>query len=134
MLTDTELAGCQQMQLAIMLDVCEIREPDYWSTETRQPGPIAWQYLGGDQIPCRAASAGGDMAGNRGSTAGGQGLTLNKIVVTLPVTIHPLPGQVITIVSAEHDPLLAGRRFVVDTAQPSTWLTARRVLCTENLE
>ncbi len=118
--------------LSMMVDTCEIREPDSWVGETCAPGAVAWTYQGSTAIPCRVKKAGGDMSAGT-SSAGNQDLTLTRVKISLPIDIDPLPGQVITITAAA-DATLTERRFVVDPAgEPGSLLTARRVVCHENL-
>jgi len=113
---------------SMMWDRCEIRGADSWVGETRQPGQIAWSYLGLDAIPCRVT-----VDGNQPRTAmvGGQEVTLSRLVVKLPLAVCPTEDQILTILSAATDPSLIGRRFDVGTADVATY--QRRVSCTENL-
>ena len=113
---------------SMMWDSCEIRAADSWVGETRQPGAIAWSYLGEDAIPCRVTVDGNQP---RSAIIGGQEVTLSRLVVKLSLDVRPTENQVLTVLSAATDPSLVGRRFDVGTADVATY--QRRVSCTENL-
>lgn len=129
MITPDDLAACQDDQLGAMWDRCIIRDADTYVGEVLTAGPVAWSYLGHDEIPCRVAV---DDTQARIIPAGDQDLTVVRIIVTLPIVIVPVTNQVITIVSALIDPGLAGRRFDVTYNDFSTFITARRTHCIEH--
>jgi hypothetical protein len=129
MITPDDLADCQEDQLSAMWDRCIIRQPDSWQDEILAEGTVAWKWLGHDEIPCRVAV---DDTQPRTVVIGGETVMVTNIVVTVPVSICPTDGQVITILSSLADPHLAGSRFDVKKAEPSTFLTARRVRCMEH--
>lgn len=129
MITPDDIAACQADQLDAMWDRCTIRQPDSWTNEVLTEGAVAWQWNGGDEIPCRVAV---DDTQPRTVVAGGQDLTVVRLVITLPVPVCPITDQVITVVSSLVDPTLAGRRFDVTSSDPSTYVTARRVHCIEH--
>ena len=130
MLTPEDIAGCQTDQLAALWDRCTIRQPDSWAGETRTEGAIGWTWLNDPLIPCRVATVNTQPAT---IPAGGETVMLTRIMVTLPPGVCPTEDQVITITTASIDGSLVGRRFVVRHAEPSTFLTARRVACVEVL-
>ena len=128
MITAQDLAMCQNTQLDAMLDRCVIRNADSWDGEVRVPGAVVWQWNGQDEIPCRIARE--NSAQPDTTTVGGEDVLVTRIVVTVPVAIQPIEGQVITVVSSLMDS--AGAVFDVVRADPGTFLTARRVHCIEH--
>lgn len=128
MLTTAELIEAQELQLAAMPDRCVIRDPDVWVGEALTEGPVAWTYLGQDEIPCRIAV---DDTQSRIVVAGEQDLTVVRLVVTLPIPVCPTSKQVVTV-TASTDPALTGRRFDVTSSDVSTYVTARRTHCIEH--
>lgn len=129
MITPDDLAGCQDDQLSAMWDRCVIRQPDSWVGEVLSEGAVAWNWRGDDEIPCRIAV---DDTQPDTVVAGGEPLTVVRLVVTLPTAICPFTDQVVTVLSSLVDPHLAGRRFDVTSSDVATFLTARRVHCIEH--
>mgnify|MGYP000914531404 CR=1 FL=1 len=129
MITPDDLADCQEDQLSAMWDRCIIRQPDSWQGEVLTEGPVAWSWLGHDEIPCRVAI---DDTQPRLVAAGDQDLTVVRLVVTLPVAVCPTTNQVLTVVSSAQDPHMVGRRFDVTSSDVATFVTARRTHCIEH--
>lgn len=129
MITPADVAACQADQLSAMWDRCIIRHPDSWAGEVRTEGAIAWSYLGLDEIPCRVTV---DNTQPRTVTVGGETMLVTSLIITLPVAVAPVEGQVITVLSAAMDPALVGGRFDVQGSDVSTFVTARRVRCIQH--
>lgn len=118
---------CQNTQLDAMPDRCVIRNADSWDGEVRVPGTVGWRWNGQDEIPCRVAR---ENSASDTTTVGGEDVLVTRIVVTVPVAIRPIEGQVITVVSSPMDSV--GAVFDVVRSDPGTFLTARRVHCIEH--
>lgn len=126
---DEGLHDLRAEALSVMRDRCVIREPDAWAGETRTEGPIAWHYEGSDQIPCRVRV---DDQQPRWDTVGGERTILLEIAILVPIDVCPTKNQVVTVVSAEHDPHTVGLRFDVVAASLRTHAAKRRVTCVEH--
>lgn len=132
MLGDAIAAALPELQAAAlsrMTDRCIIREADSWSGEVKTTGAIAWQYAGGDEIPCRVKM---DNTEPKTVVVGGEVETIVRLTVSLPMDVCPVVGQIITVVSAAQDTSLAGREFDVLAAGVGSQVTARRVSCQEH--
>lgn len=115
---------------SMMTDTCEIREPDSWAGEIRQQGATAWTYQGKSQIPCRVKKSGEVQP--RAAGVGGESVITVTLTVSVPITVCPVEGQVITMLGSIYDPSLVGRRFDVVAAGVGSQITARRLSCIEH--
>ncbi len=83
----------QAEALTMMTDRCIIRDPGAWVDEVFTEGPVAWQYDGADEIPCRVKI---DNTEPRTVVIGGQAVLLVRLQVSLPIDICPTEKQIIT--------------------------------------
>lgn len=108
--------------LSRMTERCIIREADSWPDEVLTPGAVAFTYAGSNEIPCRVKD---QNVAPAIMVVGGEQRPAISITVCLPVELHPLAGQVITIVSS-------GRRLDVKAAEIGDQVVERRVRCEEH--
>lgn len=81
---------------------------------------------------CRIQVDGGQAS--RETLAGEQPVRTRAIAVAVPVTVAAVdPGCVVTIITARIDPRLNGRKVTVTGVEISTFATARRLICLDNL-
>ena len=112
-----------------MVDVCEIRDPDSWATETLQPGPIAHLYQGSARIPCWVKV---NVDSPRTPIVGGETMLDTRITIVLPLDVCPDQDQVISVLAARVDQALVGRRYDVKSADVETFALERHVQCVEH--
>lgn len=113
-----------------MVDVCEIRDPDSWATETLQPGPIAHLYQGSARIPCWVKVNVDSQP--RTPIVGGETMLDTRITIVLPLDVCPDQDQVISVLAARVDQALVGRRYDVKSADVETFALERHVQCVEH--
>ncbi len=81
---------------------------------------------------CRIQQMGGQLV--RETDAAEQPVFTRALAVAVPVGVAAVdPGCVVTIITARIDPRLNGRRVTVTGVEISTFATARRLLCLDNL-
>lgn len=134
MLSTAELIEAQGLQLATMIDTCEIRLHDTVAlvdgAETDVEGAVAVQYKGQDTIPCRVGPIGGDLANTRIPTIGEQRVPTGTLVVTVPTAVTGVVrDRMLVKILASQDPALVGRKFPIIGVTSSTFPTARRLVC-----
>lgn len=138
MLTDTELADCRALQAEGMPDVCTIRRPGGTrgafdpATGTYDTVPYDPYYPAtGDTGICRVQSAGDSLAAE--TVAADQQVTTHVCVVAVPYSVTDVQVGDIIKVTTSNDPRWAGREFKVGDIQGSSFVTARRLLCSDTL-
>lgn len=137
MLTDAELAQARGMQLLAMTDECEIREPG--GTETFDPTTGQTVTVPHDPYYPAAGETGWCRIQSVATTASaehvtaGQQVTTHACAVGLPWSVTAAEVGHVVKVTASRDPRWVGREFVVADVQGSSYATARRLLCTDNL-
>lgn len=130
MITDPELTQARGWQLALMVDECRITRPgtsaDVWdaATETMIPGPAETVYAG----PCRVAA---DTTRPAQRDAAGEPVVTQAWWVTLPWDVEGVRDGDRVEVTMAADLDLTGRVFTVAGVAASTFVTARRLNCTE---
>lgn len=134
MLTPAELAACQADQLASMTGTCEIRLNDVTTldpsgVEVTVDGQVAAWWQSSTVVPCRVATAGGDIAGVSIATVGEQRVATRQVVVTVPVDVVPVPDRMLVKVLTCPDPRWVGRKLPIVGVAGSTYPTARRLVC-----
>lgn len=123
-----------------MWDQCRINRPP---TRTYDRGSNREVEVEGVQIypdptkpgevgRCRAQVMG--VQQSREVPAGEQSVTIRPLAVVVPWHVVAVePDCVVTLIASQEDPRLNNRRFTVTGVEVSTFATARRLTCLDNL-
>lgn len=133
MLSDAELEQARALQEEAMDDACEVRgpgtgsvfDPDTGQTTTN-PGPL--RYAG----CCRAQADAGSIAAREVLVAGDEVAT-HVYPVALPWHVTTVAKHDVVTITMSRDPRLVDRELIVGDIQGSSFATARRLLCTDDL-
>ena len=140
LLTDADMADCRDLQQAAMPDQCRINQRPTKTFDRNLKREIA---IEGPQIypdpnrpdqvgHCRVLVMGGQSF--RAESAGEQTVTTRPLAVAVPWAVADVdPDCVVTIITSQADPRLNGRKVTVTGVEVSSYATARRLICLDNL-